>query len=178
VDDVQLQLAPERISECARVAARGLDTDKNFAVLEREHISRTQSSEKLPMQERHPPIGNKPYEKFARLPQVGSFPLSQVQTMLEGIRCEPFEFCSLHRNFSLKVSHVDAWQRRISHCQTPIAAFSFSARNTAMIVHIQILLMTGKSCVPIQEGPASTKSNEHHAQAYPECGLTINRMRD
>jgi hypothetical protein len=108
MNDVQLQFAHQRISECARVAPRGLDTNKNFAVLEREHVSRTQLSEKLPMQKRHPPIGNKPHEKFARFAQVASFPLSQVQTMPEGIRCESFELCNIHRIFSLNIPHADA----------------------------------------------------------------------
>ena len=56
VGDVQLQLVHDRISECARVAPRGLDTDKNFAVLKSYYVSRPRLSEKLPMQKRHAPI--------------------------------------------------------------------------------------------------------------------------
>jgi len=153
VDNVQLELAVQGIAECSSVAARGLDTDKNFAVLEREHVSRARLSEKFPMQKRHPPIGNEPHESFARLAQVASFRLLQLQTTLESIRCELFELGDVHRNFSLKILHVDARQRRTAHRQTPVATFSFSARNTALIVHIQILLVAEKLCVPIHLVP-------------------------
>ena len=67
MDDVQLQLTQERISECAGVASCGLDTDENFAVLKGHYIGRPRLSEKLPMQKRHPPIRNQPDENF---PQV------------------------------------------------------------------------------------------------------------
>jgi hypothetical protein len=149
VDDVQLELAVQGIAECSGVAARGLDTDKNFAVLKREHVSRARLSEKFPMQKRHPPVGNEPHENFAQLAQVASFCLLQLQTMLESILCEPFEPGDVHRNSSLKILDVDARQRWTAHCQTPVATFSFSARNTAVIVHTQILPVAEKLCVPI-----------------------------
>src|SRR3982751_5507072 len=41
VHDVQLQLPHERIFKFARVTARSLYTDKNFAVLKREHVGGT-----------------------------------------------------------------------------------------------------------------------------------------
>jgi hypothetical protein len=76
VDDVQLDLARERIaspvdatpssrvflSKYSRVAPRRLDTDKNFAVLKRDYVSGPCFFEKLPMQKRHPSIGNQPDE--------------------------------------------------------------------------------------------------------------------
>ncbi len=55
------------------LAACRLDTDKNFAVLKREHVSGTRFSEKLPMQKRHPPIGNQPDEDLGQVAQVSSF---------------------------------------------------------------------------------------------------------
>jgi len=122
MNDVQLQLAHERIGspvdatpssrvflpKCSGVAPRGLNTDKNFAVLKRQHISRPSLPEKFSMQKRHSSIGNKPDKDLARLAQVGSFPLSQVQTMLESVRCEPLELGNVHRNFSLNIPHADA----------------------------------------------------------------------
>src|SRR5205823_6649583 len=77
MDDVQLQLAQKRIPKCAGVALCGLDTDKNVAVLKGQYVSRTRLSEKLSMQERHPPIGNYPNENFARLAQVSLFRFAQ-----------------------------------------------------------------------------------------------------
>ena len=56
MDDVQLQLAQDRISKRACVASCGFDTDKNFTVLKGQYVSRPRLSEKLPMQKRHPPI--------------------------------------------------------------------------------------------------------------------------
>jgi hypothetical protein len=110
MDDVQLEFARERISECAGVAPCRLDTDKNFAVLKCQHVSRPRFSEKFSMQKRHPPIGNEPHEEFARLAQVGSFPLSQLQTMLEGIRCEPFKLANINRDFTLEIPYADSWR--------------------------------------------------------------------
>src|SRR5215813_7613507 len=108
MDDVQSELAGKGIAECARVTARGLDTDKDFAVLECKHVSGSQLSEKLPMQNRHPCIGNKPHENFSRFMQVSSFLLSQSQAMLHGIRCKSLEVGNIHRKSSLNVSHADA----------------------------------------------------------------------
>src|SRR6266446_9792681 len=103
MDDIQLELAVQGIAECAGVAARGLDTDKNFAVLEREHVSGPRFSEKLPMQKRHPPIGNQPDEDLTQLAQVSSFPLSQLQATLHGRCCKCFKLANIHRNFSLNI---------------------------------------------------------------------------
>jgi hypothetical protein len=67
MDDVQLQLPQERISKRACVVSCGLDTDKDFAVLKGQYISRPRLSEKLSMQKRHPSIRNQPNENFAQL---------------------------------------------------------------------------------------------------------------
>src|SRR6266568_6958877 len=103
MDHVQLELADQGISECARVTARGLDTDKNFAVLKREHVSRPRFFEKLPVQKSHPPIGNEPHEDLAQLTQITSFPLSQSQTTLHGAICEGFQLTNIDADFSLQI---------------------------------------------------------------------------
>jgi len=91
MDDVQLQLAQNRIPKCACVALCGLDTDKNFAVLKGQYVSGPRLSEKLSMQKRHTPIGNQPNGNFARLAQVSLFSLLQLQRMLHGVARELFE---------------------------------------------------------------------------------------
>ena len=95
MDDVQLQFSQRRVPKCAGVALRGLDTDKNFAVLKGQYISRPRLSEKLPMQKRHTPVGNQPNRNFARLAQVSLFSLLQLQGMLHGVARELFEFGSI-----------------------------------------------------------------------------------
>src|SRR5207237_716794 len=108
MDHVQLELADQGISECARVTAGGLDTDKNFAVLKRENVSRPRFSEKLPVQKSHPPIGNEPHEDLAQLTQITSFSLSQLQATLRR-RCRKcFQLANIDRDFSLKIPHADA----------------------------------------------------------------------
>src|SRR6267142_4214228 len=92
MDDVQLQLAQKRIPKCAGVALCGLDTDKNFAVLKGQYVSRSRLSEKPPMQKPHPSIGNQPDENFAQLAQVSLFSLLQLQRMLHGVARELFKF--------------------------------------------------------------------------------------
>src|SRR5215471_5353065 len=115
MDDVQLELARQRIAECARVTACGLDTDKNFAVLKRKHVSGSHLSEKLPVQNRHPPIGNEPHKDLAQLTQVTSFSLSQLQATLHGSLCKCFKVTNIDADFSLKIPHTDARSARIAH---------------------------------------------------------------
>ena len=108
VDDVQLQLAHQRTAERPCVAARRLDTDKNFAVLKREHVSGPRFSEKLAMQSRYAPIGNEPDKNFAQLAQISSFSLSQSQATLHGCCGKLFKLANIDWDFSLKVPHPDA----------------------------------------------------------------------
>jgi len=138
MDHVQLELADQGISECARVTARGLDTDKNFAVLKREHVSRPRFSEKLPVQKSHPPIGNEPHEDLAQLTQITSFPLSQLQAMLHGSRCKGFKLTNIDADFSLEIPHADAGKGTLN-LETPVGAISVSAASMFLIVHAQIL---------------------------------------
>src|SRR2546423_1058909 len=107
MDDVQLQLAQKRIPKCAGVALCGLDTDKNFAVLKGQYVSRTRLPEKLSMQERHPPVGNQPNRNFARLAQISLFSLLQLQRMLHRFGRELFERGNIDPSFPLQVAHVD-----------------------------------------------------------------------
>src|SRR5882762_1840131 len=137
MDDVQFELADQGIAECARVTACSVDTDKNFAVLEGKHISGSRFSKKLPMQKSHPPIGNEPHEDLARLPQITSFPLSQLQATLHGAHCKGFQFTNIDADFSLQISHADAG-KGISHSETPADAISVSTGNMFLIVHAQI----------------------------------------
>jgi len=108
MDDVQLELARQRIAECARMPACCLDTDKNFAVLERKHVSRSQLSEKLPVQKSHSSIGNEPHEDLAQPTQIISFPFSQLQGALHSSRCKGFELTNIDADFSLQIPHADA----------------------------------------------------------------------
>jgi hypothetical protein len=48
--DVQLKLARERSFKHTSVSFGCLNADENFTVLKRQHVSRTRSAEKLPMQ--------------------------------------------------------------------------------------------------------------------------------
>ncbi len=64
--DVQLKFARERISEGASVSSRCLDADKDFAVLEREHVRRSSLVDELSMQRRHPAIRDKPNEDLVQ----------------------------------------------------------------------------------------------------------------
>ena len=138
MDHVQLELADQGISECARVTARGLDTDKNFAVLKREHVSRRRFSEKLPVQKSHPPIGNEPHEDLAQLTQITSFSLSQLQATLRRPCRKCFQLANIDRDFSLKIPHADAG-KGTSHLEAPVGAISVSAESMFLIVHAQIL---------------------------------------
>src|SRR5215468_80165 len=112
--NIELELAHERISECAGMPSRGLNTDEDFPVLKGEHVSRAPLPEKLPMQQRHPSIGNERHEHFPQRVQVSSFLRSQLQTILHGLCRKPLEFGNIDRELSLKIAHVDLW--RIANC--------------------------------------------------------------
>jgi len=49
MDDVQLELAHERISKRVSLLFGRFDANKNFTVLKRQHVSRPDFAEKLPM---------------------------------------------------------------------------------------------------------------------------------
>jgi len=138
MDDVQLELAGQGIAECVRVTACSLDTDKNFAVLERKHVSGSRLSEKLPVQNRHPPIGNEPHEDLAQLTQITSFRFSQLQATLHGAICEGFQLADIDADFSLQIPHADAG-KGIPRSETPAGAISVSAGSMFLIAHAQIL---------------------------------------
>ena len=76
MDDVELQLAHQRISKYMGMPFCCLDADKNFTVLKRQHVSRPRLAEKLAMQLRHPAIGNEPNENPWQFAQIRLFPLS------------------------------------------------------------------------------------------------------
>jgi len=138
MDNVQLELAHQGIAECAGLTACSLDTDKNFAVLERKHVSGSQLSEKLPVQNRHPSIGNEPHEDLAQLTQITSFSLSQLQATLHGAICEGFHLTNIDTDFSLQIPHADAG-KGIPYSETPVGAIGVSPGNMFLIVHAQIL---------------------------------------
>ena len=110
VHNVQLELAHQRIPKCARVPARGFDTDENLSVLEGEHVCRPRFSEKLPMQKRHPPIGNQPDEDLVQHTQISSFLLSQRQATLHGRDCKIFKLANVDCDFSLQIPHANSWR--------------------------------------------------------------------
>jgi hypothetical protein len=56
VDDIKLQLADQTSFEQTCVAARCIDTNENFAVIEGNDIRRSGSPNKLPVQSGHAPI--------------------------------------------------------------------------------------------------------------------------
>ena len=62
------------------------------------------------MQKRHPPIGNKPHENFARFAQVSSFSLSQLQATLHGPWSKCFKLANVDRDFSLEIPDTDSWR--------------------------------------------------------------------
>jgi len=49
MDDVQLDLARERISKHTSVSPGRFSAEKNFTMLKRQHVSRTALAEKLSM---------------------------------------------------------------------------------------------------------------------------------
>jgi hypothetical protein len=107
VHDAEFNLAYRRITKCASVPARGFDTDKNFAVVKRYNVRRVTVAEDLEMQFRDAPIGNEPDGNSIQLPQLGSFPILQLQTTLHSVPCESFQGGDIDRDFSLKVAHAD-----------------------------------------------------------------------
>ena len=150
--NVELQLAHQRtgslvdatlssrvlLSKCSGVIACGLDADKDFAVLKREHVRRPRFSEKFPVQKRHPPIGDEPNEDLGQVAQVASFPLSQLQAALHGACCECLKLTNIDADFSLQIPYADA-EKGTLDWETPVRAISFSAANMFLIVHAQIL---------------------------------------
>src|SRR5262249_15851003 len=133
--DIELELAHERISECAGMPSRGLNTDENFPVLKGEHVSRARLPEKLPMQQRHPSIGNKRHEHFPQLAQVSSLLLPQLQTILHGLCRKPLEFANIDEELSLKIANADLWHG-IASCQLPIANLSFCVLSLLQMIHV------------------------------------------
>src|SRR5437867_1546159 len=134
MDDVQLQLPQKRIPKCAGVALCGLDTDKNFAVLKGQYVSRPRSSEKLSMQKRHTlsrpqltrklsiqkrntPIENQPNRTFARLLKSVCFPF-----------CNCKECCTaLPVNFSSSAALTEIFRCKlctVTNGHLPILRFS------------------------------------------------------
>jgi len=107
MDDVQLQLAHQRISKYVGMPFCCLDADKNFTVLKRQHVSRTRLPKKLPMQKRHSPVRDQPDENLWQFAQIRLFPLSHVQTMAHSFRGELLKPVKLDWNSSLKIPHAD-----------------------------------------------------------------------
>src|SRR6266496_2395095 len=107
MDDVQLQLAHQRISKYVGMPFCHLDADKNFTVLKCQHVGRTDLPKKLPMQQCHPAIRDQPNEDLAQFPQIRLFPLSQLQTMPHSFRGELLKPVKLDWNSSLKIPHAD-----------------------------------------------------------------------
>lgn len=105
--DVQAQFVCERISEDASVMSRGFNTDKDFAMLEGQHIGRARLMEELPMQGRHSTIRDKPNENLAQPDQVCRFPPGQPQTGSHRVRRERFELDNVDGDFPLKISYPD-----------------------------------------------------------------------
>jgi hypothetical protein len=119
MDNVQFELAHQRIassvdatpssrvflSKFARVAPRGLGTDKDFAVLKREHVSRSDVFKKFSMKHGHPPIGNEPDEDLVQAAQVSSFFLSQLQTAPHRPCRKLFKLLNIDCDLSLTIPH-------------------------------------------------------------------------
>src|SRR4030095_7679563 len=98
MDDVELQLAHQRISKYMGLPFCHLDADKNFTVLKRQHVSRSRFAEKLAMQLRHPAIGNKPNGNPWQFAQICWSPLSHLQTMAHSFRGKLFKTSRVDRN--------------------------------------------------------------------------------
>src|SRR6516165_6832410 len=111
VHDAQFDLAHQRITKFASVSAGGFDTDKNFAVVKSDDVSRVTFPEELEMQFRDAPIGNEPDGNSIQLAQLSSFAFLQLQTTLQSTTCEPFQLGDVDRDFSLKVAHRNFWNR-------------------------------------------------------------------
>src|SRR5262245_38762164 len=108
VHDAQLDLAHQRITKSASVPSCGFDADKNFAVVKGYDIRRGTVAEKLEMQSRDPPIGNKPYGNSTQPSQISSFAFLQLQTTPQSIGCKLFQLGDVDPDFSLNIAHGDA----------------------------------------------------------------------
>src|ERR1700756_1225657 len=103
--DVETKLAGEQLSKCAGMPVRGLDADKDFAVLKREHIGRTRLIHEFPMQRSHSSIRNEPHENLVQFSQIGRFSHLQLQTPAQRFSCEYLEISHVDRDFSLTIAH-------------------------------------------------------------------------
>ena len=103
--DVEAKLAGERVPKCAGMLLRGLDADKDFAMLKREHVGRTRLMHKFPMQRNHPSIRNEPHENLIQLIKVRQFPLTQLQTAAQRFPREYLEISHIDRDFSLTIAN-------------------------------------------------------------------------
>src|ERR1043166_502425 len=107
VHDVQLDLVHQRITKFARVPSRGVDADKNFAVVKSYDVRWPSYAEKLAMQSRHASIGNEPHKNFVKLAQVTLVSFSQSQATLHGVCCKRFKLANIDQDFSLKIPYGD-----------------------------------------------------------------------
>jgi hypothetical protein len=115
MDDVKVELAHQRIFKCMGMPFCCLDADKNFAVLKRQHVSRSCLPEKLPMQPRHPPIGDQPHENVSQPRQFRAFLAPDPDAKARRALRKLLKSAGVHRYNSLKIAHVDAGDCAFSH---------------------------------------------------------------
>src|SRR6266700_1058413 len=80
VDEAQAQLTSERVSESSGIAARGLGTDADFAVLKCNHVGWSQFIHELAMQRRYFPVGDNQNRHPRQVAEVGLGPARQMKT--------------------------------------------------------------------------------------------------
>ena len=107
MNHVQLKLARQRVSNHAGLPFCHLDTDKDFTVLKRYHVSRTRLPEKLPMQPRHPAIGSEPDENFLQPPQVRPVLAPNFYAKAHRALRKLLKIADVHGHNPLKITHGD-----------------------------------------------------------------------
>ncbi len=129
VHDIEADFTSERISESARVAARGLGAHENFAMLESDYIGRSGFAQKTTMQLRHPPIGNQNDVYLFELFQRGVSP-RDFEAFLQGALREILQRRQPHRHRSLPIADGDP------HASGRVSAWKFRVMSRAPLLNV------------------------------------------
>ena len=107
VNEVKLQLTRQRCLKLSRVTLGRFHTDKNFAVLKRNDIRRPGLIHELPVQPRHPTIGNKENVNAVRKIAGLKAALTNTGAGVESALSEGFERGNVYTKFPLYILHLD-----------------------------------------------------------------------
>src|SRR5262245_23095583 len=131
MDDVELKLAHQRVSKNTGLPFCCLDADKNLTVLKRQHVGRSRLPKKLPMQPRHPAIGNEPDENVAQFAQVGLFLAPNLYAKAHRTLRKFLQVANLHGYNSLEIADGDL---RNCHSERSEESLTFAVSQTKTII--------------------------------------------